>query len=340
MFKRPTLFVLGAGSSAEVGLPLGTQLAGIIGKKTDIRFGDFGKKHIGSGDAELFAQVIHRYRQEESAYQQAAWLIRDGISLARSIDDFLDLHRSNAYVNRYGKAAIVRAILEAERQSKLYFASETGLNTFDPNEVAHTWLVKFMHMLSPGIPKENVRRIFDNVSFIVFNYDRCLEHFLSNALQKLYGIREEEAVEIVRGLHILHPYGVVGDAPFGSGRADYFALADAIKTYTEQIDAAEIIAKLVAAVEQAECIVFLGFAFNSQNMQMLRPPKRPDRHKFIYGTAYKMSDADVEVVSSQIATFFEPVMDSRARTRFINIENKLRSTDLFDNYAKSLTGGD
>jgi len=53
-----------------------------------------------------------------------------------------------------------------------------------------------------------------------------------------------------------------------------------------------------------------------------------------------MSDADVEVVSSQIATFFEPVMDSRGRARFINIENKLRSTDLFDYYAKSLTGGD
>jgi Flp pilus assembly protein TadG len=136
--------------SAEVGLPLGTQLAGIIGKKMDIRFGDFGMKHIGSGDAELFAQVVHWYRQEANAYQEAAWLIRDGISLARSIDDFLDLHRSNAYVNRYGKAAIARAILEAERQSKLYFASDTGLKTFDPNEVAHTWLVKFMHRLVQG----------------------------------------------------------------------------------------------------------------------------------------------------------------------------------------------
>src|SRR5262249_9458227 len=266
MFKRPTLFVLGAGASAEVGLPLGSELAAIISKKMDIRFDDFGMKHVGSGDAELFAQVLYRHRQEANAYQRAAWLIRDGISLARSIDDFLDLHCSNAYVNRYGKAVIARAILEAERQSKLYF--DAGL-TLNPNEVAHTWLVKFMHMLSPGIPKENVRRIFENISFIVFNYDRCLEHPLANALPKLYSIREEEAREIVRGLNILHPYGVVGDAPFGSNRADYFALADAIKTYTEQIDAAETTAKLVAEVERAECIVFLGFAFHSQNIQML-----------------------------------------------------------------------
>jgi hypothetical protein len=116
-------------------------------------------------------------------------------------------------------------------------------------------------------------------------------------------------------------------------------LADAIKTYTEQIDAAEIIAKLVAEVEQAECIVFLGFAFHSQNMQMLRSPKKPERDKFIYGTAYKMSDADVEVVSEQLVTFFQPVINSKARAR-IRLENKLRSTDLFDHYAKSLTGGD
>src|SRR5262249_8330564 len=158
--------------------------------------------------------------------------------------------------------------------------------TFDLNEVADTWLVKFMHMLSPGIPKESVRHIFDNVSFIVFNYDRCLEHFLSKALPKLYGIRDEEALEIVRGLPILHPYGIVGDAQFGFGRTDYFASVNAIKTYTEQINDRDVIAKLVAEVERAECIVFLGFAFHSQNIQMLKPPKRPERLKFIYGTAY------------------------------------------------------
>ena len=43
-----------------------------------------------------------------------------------------------------------------------------------------TWLVKFMYMLGRGVPKENVREIFDNVSFIVFNYDRCVEFFLRN----------------------------------------------------------------------------------------------------------------------------------------------------------------
>jgi hypothetical protein len=38
MFRRQTLFVIGAGSSAEVEFPVGKELARIIGRKMDIRF--------------------------------------------------------------------------------------------------------------------------------------------------------------------------------------------------------------------------------------------------------------------------------------------------------------
>jgi hypothetical protein len=37
---------------------------------------------------------------------------------------------------------------------------------FNPDKFANTWFVKFMHMLGRGIPKENVREIFDRVSFV------------------------------------------------------------------------------------------------------------------------------------------------------------------------------
>jgi hypothetical protein len=53
-----------------------------------------------------------------------------------------------------------------------------------------------------------------------------------------------------------------------------------------------------------------------------------------------MSDADVEVVSHQIAGFFDPSMSGPQRAQMIRLENKLKSADLFDNYAKSLSGGD
>jgi len=100
---------------------------------------------------------------------------------AVTIDDFLDLHRDNSNVNLFGKAAIVKTILEAERASKLAFEKVDGRDVFKPEKLANTWFLKFMHMLSRSVP--NAREIFANVAFVIFNYDRCVEHFLYNALQ-------------------------------------------------------------------------------------------------------------------------------------------------------------
>jgi hypothetical protein len=273
MFKRQTLFILGAGSSIEVGLPPGTKLATAIGAKMDIRFEQFSTP-VGSGDMDLFMQVTSRMQTDVREYQYAAWLIRDGIALAQSIDDFIDLHRANPHLVQYGKAAIVKSILEAEQKSRLYFKTSAGPEIFNPESIADTWFVKFMRLLGRGIPKENARTIFDHVSFIVFNYDRCVEHFLFHALQKLYGIRPDEASGIVDDLNINHPYGVVGDLdeiPFGNTGVNFAKLTDKIKTYTEQTADADLIAKLDTEIQRAACIIFLGFAYHDQNMRILMP---------------------------------------------------------------------
>jgi hypothetical protein len=73
MFRRRTLFVLGAGSSAEVGFPAGKALADTIGVKMDIRFERMWNP-IGEGDHDLFSQITHQ-RPDRDEYQQAAWLI-------------------------------------------------------------------------------------------------------------------------------------------------------------------------------------------------------------------------------------------------------------------------
>jgi hypothetical protein len=326
-------------------MPTGTTLASTIGKKMDIRF-EMLTKYVGSGDLELYSHIRQKFPQEAVEYQQAGWLIRNGITLSQSVDDFLDLHRSNDRVNRYGKAAIVKAVLEAERKSKLYFNASSGVETFNPDGCANTWFVKFMHALGRGIPKENVREVFDHVAFIVFNYDRCIEHFLLHSLQKLYGIPQQEASEILSNLHVIHPYGTIGEIerlPFGGSgdqlRADYVTLSDRIKTYTEQIGASDLLGNLQEEVQRADCIVFLGFAYHSQNMRLLRPPTAM-RQKSVFGTAYGMSDADTDVISHQIAEFFTPNMTSKTRSLVIRLERNLTGAGLFDNYTKSLTGGD
>jgi hypothetical protein len=134
MFKKKTVFIVGAGASAEFDLPVGNALAKRISAKMDIRF-EHGFKPTGVGDLELFEQITSQRQKYANEFQNSAWLIRDGILLSRSIDDFLDLHRNDPRVKLYGKAAIVQSILEAERGSKLYFGPEQPIRQFQPGEI-------------------------------------------------------------------------------------------------------------------------------------------------------------------------------------------------------------
>jgi hypothetical protein len=140
-------------------------------------------------------------------------------------------------------------------------------------------------------------------------------------------------VEILDDLttHIIHPYGTIGELqrptcpgglPFGGGAiltADYVELARGIKTYTEQTAAADLLAKIEAEMQGAECIVFLGFAYHSQNMQLLRPSKAT-KHKPVFGTAFMMSDADTEVVSDHLSQLCTPNMSKQQRLAIIRLE--------------------
>jgi hypothetical protein len=337
MFKRKTLFVVGAGASAEFNLPVGRDLAAKIGKMTDVRY-EMGHKPIGVGDLSLFQQLTNNHNQDVQNFQNAGWLIRDGIALSRSIDDFLDLHRTNQHAVLYGKATIVKAILEAERGSALYFRDKHGEGEFDPTKLTHVWLAKLVQILSPGIPRENIKTIFDQISFVVFNYDRCIEFFLQNALQKLYGIDESDVSEILRTLNIVHPYGVIpSNVGFGSVQANCVKLIPSIKTYSEQIEDAKVQAILREKFEEADHIVFLGFAYHDQNMKLLKPEQAIPASKKLFGTAYGMSGSDVQVVSHELDSWFAGHNRTAYRNSMVQIENKLTCAGLFDEYAKSLT---
>ncbi len=331
MFRRKTLFIVGAGASAEFGLPPGKRLAKKITDKMDIRI-ERGFEFVGSGDQRLYGQLLQLRREDGNQWQPAAMRIRDGLPFAQSIDDFLDQRRSDQWINLYGKAAICQAILEAERGSKLYFNPMKGDEPFNATAIADTWLVKFMYMLCRGVPREDVHTIFETVDFIVFNYDRCIECFLISALERAYSLDEQSAVSIVNELNILHPYGSVGQlgqVPYGNSGANCVALAEQIKTYTEQADKKTVLNEISERVSWAECVVFLGFAYHSQNMQLLRTQNR--NNKVAYGTAFEMSPSDTSEVQKLVAQTLAPSA--------IYLDH-MTCAGLFDNYAKSLSGGD
>ena len=209
MFNRTTLFIVGAGAGFDIDVPAGRALAEDIARRTTVEI-DFGRLCAGTEDQDLALSFFERGDPKVKEYLQAFRLIRNGVLLASSIDDFLNIHESASEVVTVGKAAIVRSILHAERHCKLYVNTSNIYNNLDIAKIRNSWFVKFMQVLGPGKKAHEVENVLDDVSFITFNYDRCLEYFLRHALQLMYGINLQHATEIVSKANIIHPYGCVG----------------------------------------------------------------------------------------------------------------------------------
>jgi hypothetical protein len=339
MFERRTVIVLGAGASQEFGMPTGYELARSIRQAMDVRFKD-GITPVGSGDHQLFAFVRSRF-PSSGTLSSAALRIRDGVFHSNSIDDFLDLHRDDPEINLLGKAAIVRCILQAERRSQLWTNPYDG-PAFHPDNVAQTWIVRLMRMLTRGMHAADVEQVFRNLTFISFNYDRSLEYFLSNALVNSFGCSVEAAQKIVDRLTIIHPYGIVAPlwgsgrvTPFGSdGSFDWAAQAGDISTYTEQVADAKLVERMRAASADAQQLVFLGFGFHAQNMRLITPEKPGTVVKKVLATAQGMSKSDCQIVES-LLTRLQP---ERAHGVAVTpvVRSDLTCAQLFDEFRLTL----
>jgi hypothetical protein len=173
MRAEKTVFIVGAGASKEVGLPVGKELIEIVTGKLNYQIRE-GSLVPGLGDQDVLdaIQQYARDRQTFSSYLATAQRIREGVIFSNSIDSFLDLHKEDTKIIQVGKLAIAKTILEQEKNSSLY-VEYNGTDFKDVEEVKKSWLASFFKGLNDGVGREQVTRIFEKVSFIVFNYDRC-----------------------------------------------------------------------------------------------------------------------------------------------------------------------
>jgi hypothetical protein len=345
MFKRRTLFIVGAGASQEAGFPVGTELARRIGEAVAM-YQRSEESPIRFRDSDLWDEVVRSLGQDPQRlilkYREAAGLISRGIGLSNSIDDFLNIHSTNGFLTRLGKAAIVRVILQAEKGSDLYIDRSNFYNKMDFTKVEQTWFLKLMRVLGPGGNPESVDTVFKNISFIIFNYDRCVEHFLTHALSALYGITREAAEAVVNKITIIHPYGTIGELdklPFGgdpNNAPDVLPLSKRIKTYAERFEEGEELERIHHEMHNAACIVFLGYSYLEQNMALLKP-KNPMDYKTVLGTAYKMSSSDRDVVAGDILKMFaEPQSHNMRNGKRVILDIDATCSQLFDSYARTL----
>jgi hypothetical protein len=172
-------------------------------------------------------------------------------------------------------------------------------------------------VLQDGIVEStSVDKIFNNLAIINFNYDRCVEHFMYHAMLHLYPSRGEAfIVELLNStLKVIHPYGRVGNliwqdrknaAHFGMERTgdELAQLSTQIRTYNEEVDDTAKVEEIRKRMAEAQRIVFLGFHFHKQNVELIAPA-RESKDLFggveAYGTRVNRSDRDMAVVRDRL----------------------------------------
>jgi hypothetical protein len=340
-----TVFILGAGASAEVGLPVGESLTARIAELLDIRFDPSGRPV--SGDGQIISAFHHHAGgrpPNPDPYRQAAHRIRAAMPLAASIDNFLDAHRTDTHIQLCGKLAIVRSILAAEHESKLYTSPHELLN---PADISGSWFTYFWRLLCEGCTAEQLAGRARDVAFVSFNYDRCIEQFLFQAARVYYGLDANSAAAAIKNIQFFHPYGSVGVLSWTEPGGHVVEFGDElepvrllessarIKTFTESAEG-NAIADMRNVVNSASRIVFLGFAYHWQNLRLLWPERLqggPSERRFL-GTALKISPSDVAIIGNDISEYSG---SSHYVNNYGDLLNDLTCADLFRHYNRTLS---
>lgn len=319
MLSKKTVLVVGAGAGVDFGMPIGMDLMNSIARDTDF----LTRADLDAGCAALYRAAADVSDASSTRdVLRAGRLISDGVGFTNSIDDFLFTHGEDEAVVKLGKMAIAGAILKAERSSKIEgLAQAADFQKKALSQVDKCWLHQLINLLAPGVRKSKPEDLFSNLTIINFNYDRCVELYLHAIVQRLFGIPSAEAAELVATLNIYHPYGTLGplpwqaagtaSVPFGVNveYADLRQISERIKTFTEQHQDDDERQRWREVVRDCRTLVFLGFAFHPQNVELIRSAARSVEHGhqvLAYASAFDAQPA--------IRSLFERRMNEVAHT--------------------------
>ncbi len=340
MKEENVVFVIGAGASKEFNLPLGVELLDEIERVTKCYRSDriqddlihYATNYLKEVDQELY---------NKRSLVNAAMKINKAIPLVISIDNYIDNHNGDKCVEAVAKLAIAKCILDAERKSNLFNDSSDGLR-IDFSKSKKTWLNKLFKILTQNCTYEQLKDRFSKISFIIFNYDRCIEHYFFNALQTAYHISHEQASDVISQLKIYHTYGQVGELLYTNNngqKVDYGLdikslklknIALDLKTFTEGIDPEDShIEKIRSITADAYKVFFLGFGYHNLNLELLIPRVNSlVNNKKLYGTAYGISTPNVEAIEKDLCHKF------RVEPKNIILRTDLTCTGFIDEFSR------
>lgn len=305
MFKQKVVFVIGAGASREYNFPLGSELKDQIATATRFQL-DYGSR-LTSGSLDLLDHIrrhVNGDRVRVNEYIIAANLLAGTIPSFISIDEALHYVSDSPQAVEVGKIAIVDQILKGERGSTLAFDSRTGRLVHLPDG----WIAEMFSMALAGAQRKDLHTLFDQVTFINFNYDRAIEQYLYWALQERASANAADAKEIVENLNMLRPYGSIGKFSPDYGNAfsfgstahfDLFSRLGSLGTYTDKKPLHDLSA-MSAALIDAKLILFLGFGYHPSNVDVIKVASGKST-AFVIGSVLGVHATNHRVIEDRVA---------------------------------------
>lgn len=300
------VFVLGAGASCPYGFPSGREL----------------RKQICSS-------YVHDYEHYLKAKRASQPFISEELIKAkRFVDKFrksstssIDLFIArNPEFSIEGKRAIIFRILIAEGES--HFREGTP----NRNQDWYTWL--FEQMTDKLVLKEDYSRFNENdVSFITFNYDRSLEHFLYDSLVNSFsGIPYEKIIEQLNQIKICHVFGQMGPLEWQGqdGQIEYRVnrnvigiddLRENIKIVYEEGESPKL-KEAKELISKAHRVIFLGFGYAKENLDALKIPEILADVQRVSGTALGLTSKQKQRIESLLR------VDILGKSRDVYIKDK------------------
>lgn len=313
-----TVIVVGAGASYEFGLPVGTTLQDQIHSLVKMKVSGSKIEPYTSNRAfydRLPAAVgLERYNIGDlTRLAKKSLQISKGVQLTASIDNYLHGHSDDRELVAIGKYAIAQCILSAEDGCSLAYGSNGNLFRGPQNSQTQlaphkSWIGLLTKILCAGRNFSEFCKALSSITFVCFNYDRCIERYLFGASSEIYPSSNFSFEAVAQAINIIHPYGYLGEllpesglyGTFGKHEEANFVLKAAgnIRTFTEGMDE-NVTTEIGEALSSAKNAIFLGYGFVTTNDDFLFK-KGPFEISTVLGTTLGISEERAAFVEDKL----------------------------------------